>query len=117
MRRQIRTTILLLIIYAIIILTGSCTHEPVVISTGYPKNVSEIIINTCAVSGCHNSKSYVAAGGLNLETWEDMFKGSRSGAVVIPYRSDFSTMCYYTNTDTALGLPLQPTMPPGATPL
>jgi YVTN family beta-propeller protein len=117
MRRQIRTTILLLIIYAIIILTGSCTHEPVVISKGYPKNVSEIIINKCAVSGCHNNKSYEAAGGLNLETWEDMFKGSRSGAVVIPYRSDFSTMCYYTNIDTALGLALKPTMPSGATPL
>jgi DNA-binding beta-propeller fold protein YncE len=117
MRPQLKLTILLLIIYAIIILTGSCTHEPFVISKGYPKDVEHIITNKCAVSGCHNNSSYIAAGGLNLETWEDMFKGSRTGAVVIPYRSDFSTMCYYTNTDSSLGLALQPTMPAGNSPL
>lgn len=94
---------------------GSCVHEPMVVSTpgGYPDAVADIIINKCATTGCHNNSSYIAAAGLNLTTWNDLFNGSRSGAVVIPYGADFSPLLFFTNTDTAAGVALSPTMPVG----
>lgn len=83
----------------------------------YPTEIADIIISRCATTGCHNDASALNAAGLNLSTWEKMFRGAGTGAVVIPYRPDFSTLCYYTNTDTAAGLVLQPTMPYGTAPL
>ena len=85
--------------------------------TGYPTEIEALVKTNCATSGCHNSISMGAAAGLNLDTWEDLFSGSRGGAVVIAYRPDFSTFCYYTNTDTLLGLTLEPTMPYNDIPL
>lgn len=98
----------------------SCKHEPFIpdySNTGYPSDISPIIVNNCATTGCHNNISYKAAGGLNLTTWSKLFSGGNTGAVIIPYRPDFSTLCYYTNTDTNLGVTLIPTMPVNATPL
>lgn len=98
----------------------SCKHEPFIpdySNTGYPSDISPIIVNNCATTGCHNNISYKAAGGLNLTTWSTLFSGGNTGAVIIPYRPDFSTLCYYTNTDTNLGVTLIPTMPVNATPL
>jgi DNA-binding beta-propeller fold protein YncE len=78
----------------------------------YPQAVGDIIINKCAVSGCHNSKSKDAAGGLNFETWDLLFKGGRNGAAVIAYRPDYSTLQYYTNTYLEYGsIQLSPRMP------
>ncbi len=77
----------------------------------YPNEVGNIIINKCATSGCHNDASYLAAAGLNLSTWEDLFKGSNSGSSVIPYRADFSSFCYFINTFSELGPVNYPTMP------
>ncbi len=109
----------LFFISSITIIIGSCKHEPMVVSTasGYPEAIADIIVNKCATSGCHNNTSYIAAAGLNLSTWEDMFKGSRSGAVVIPYGADFSPLCFFTNTDSSAGVALTPTMPIGMAPL
>ena len=104
----------------ILLLFGSCTHKPGVADTtgsNYPEEVRAIILNKCAVSGCHNDLSYNGADGLNLTTWDKMFKGSGTGAVVIPYRPDFSSLCYFANTYTDLGIALQPTMPVGQPPL
>lgn len=85
---------------------------------GYPDAVAQIMINKCATSGCHNTKSKDAAAGLNLETWSDLFKGSRAGAVVIPYRTDFSTLIYYTNSFNQYGtIQLAPKMPLNRDPL
>ncbi len=83
----------------------------------YPPEIAAIIINKCAVSGCHNTISKDAAGGLDLSSWEHMFLGNRNGAVTIPYRSDQSTLFYFINTDTTLGVVQQPTMPFNASPL
>jgi DNA-binding beta-propeller fold protein YncE len=78
----------------------------------YPQAVGDIIINKCAVNGCHNSKSKDAAGGLNFETWDLLFEGGRNGAAVIAYRPDFSTLQYYTNTYSEYGsIQLSPRMP------
>lgn len=85
--------------------------------TDYPDQVAAIILTKCAVPGCHNTQSKDAAGGLDLTTWNKLFEGGNGGAVVIPYRPDFSTLCYYTNTDSLKGLVLVPTMPVNSQPL
>lgn len=83
----------------------------------YPSDVEGIMISRCATPGCHTPVSKDAAGGLDLSTWEAMFRGTNNGAVTIPFRSDFSLLCYYTNVDSSLGLIAQPTMPINGTPL
>lgn len=105
--------------FVLVVLIAACVHAPYSITdkTGYPADVGKIIVSKCAVSGCHNDASYIASAGLNLSTWEHMFKGSRSGSVVIPYSPDFSSFCYFTNIDTSLGVVLKPTMPVGERPL
>lgn len=83
----------------------------------YPTEVGKIIINKCATSGCHNSQSYQAAADLNLSTYKDLFKGSVNGSPVIPFRSDFSSLCYFINTYEDLGPINIPTMPLNGTKL
>jgi YVTN family beta-propeller protein len=83
----------------------------------YPPKVAEIIVKKCATAGCHNTQSKDAASGLDLSTWETMFLGNRNGAVTVPYRSDQSTLFYFINTDTTLGIVQQPTMPYNLAPL
>ncbi|MDP1801954.1 MAG: YncE family protein [Bacteroidota bacterium] len=79
---------------------------------GYPQEIGEIIVKKCATSGCHDDISKEAAGGLSLTSWEKMFEGSRGGAVVIPFRPDYSTLIYYTNSYSEFGtLQLSPKMP------
>ena len=98
----------------------SCKHPPGVspVTDGnYPKDVATIIINKCATTGCHDNTGYINADGLNLSTWDDLFKGSSTGSTVIPYRPDFSSFCYFINTDNTLGISLLPTMPYNGTPL
>ncbi|MBW7912994.1 MAG: hypothetical protein H3C54_04675 [Taibaiella sp.] len=103
------------------IVLSSCQHEPFnPLPNGngnYPDAVATIIINKCATTGCHNNASYDGAGGLNLTTWDKLFEGGSTGAVVIPYRPDFSTLCFYTNTDSTLGPTLIPVMPVNSNPL
>ncbi len=77
----------------------------------YPKDIGRIVSKNCAVSGCHNGKSFEAASDYNLESWQAMFSGSGSGSPVIPYSSKFSSLCYYINTYPELGLENKPTMP------
>lgn len=79
----------------------------------YPHDVGKIMVLKCATSGCHNSASYLASAGLNLSTWEDLFKGSNTGSPVIPFRSDFSSLCYFVNIYPELGITNTPAMPLG----
>ncbi|MCS6991766.1 MAG: YncE family protein [Chitinophagales bacterium] len=99
-------------------LLASCTfdHTPLP-DNGYPPDVGRIITTQCSTPGCHTRKSKAAAGGLAMETWADLFAGGNGGAVVIPYRPDQSWLMFYTNTDTARGIVLQPTMPFNRPPL
>ncbi len=78
---------------------------------GYPAEVGQILLTKCATAGCHNDASNAAAGGLNLSSWEKLFQGGNGSACVIPYRSDFSTLCYYVNSFSDLGVSLIPRMP------
>jgi DNA-binding beta-propeller fold protein YncE len=77
----------------------------------YPPNIGTLITNNCTTSGCHNSSSYLAAAGYNLDTWKKMFSGSTNGSPVIPYSSTFSSLCYFINTYPDLGLQNAPVMP------
>jgi YVTN family beta-propeller protein len=84
---------------------------------GYPVEVDRIIQSNCAVSGCHTAKSSEVAGGINLESWETLFKGSANGSPVIPYSDKFSSLLYFINTYPDLGLISSPTMPLDRSPL
>lgn len=94
-------------------LTGCTWDNAEDIDHGFPDEVGEIMVQRCAVSGCHTTQSAPAASGLNLETWEDLFLGSRGGSPVVPGSPDFSYLLYAVNTDTTQGPLLQPTMPIG----
>ncbi|HZF99440.1 MAG TPA: hypothetical protein VEY71_00485 [Chitinophagales bacterium] len=85
--------------------------------TGFPEKVNTVMQTRCAVSGCHNDRSKDAAGGLSLDTWGDMMRGGRNGAVVIPFRSNRSLIHLYTNTFEDIGVSLKPTMPVNEEPL
>ncbi len=91
----------------------SCTKEKTleIPASGYPPEIENIIVPTCATIGCHTPNDKEAAGGLALDTWKHLFEGGRGGAVVIPYRADQSWLCYYINTFDDLGIQLNPTMP------
>lgn len=103
----------------ILIAFSACKHDEEALSTedliansNYPDEIGRIMINKCATAGCHDNISYEAAAGLNLMTWNDLFKGGNGGAVLIPFRGDQSTLLYYINHDSILSLPsLSPTMP------
>jgi YVTN family beta-propeller protein len=108
-----------LINFVVLLCFISCTKDKGLVDhgSGYPREVSDIILSKCAVAGCHNDASKDAAAGLSLATWEKLFEGGRGGPAVIPYRPDFSTLCFYTNTFPELGPLLEPTMPLGRNPL
>jgi DNA-binding beta-propeller fold protein YncE len=96
------------------LLAGSCKTDPHIWEKGggqFPPAVGKILLNKCATPGCHNSESFEAASGLNLASWEDMFKGARSGASVIPFNHRFSPLFLFTNTHDDLGIGNLPTMP------
>lgn len=103
----------------LILLLSACTKDVGRIDDGslYPAPVSKIMSTRCAITGCHNTISREAAAGLSLKTWESAFEGSRNGAVIIPFRPDFSTLCFYTNSFPEMGPVLSPSMPIGSGPL
>ncbi len=104
---------------------GACKHEPQyalnisdTASYGnFPDSIGEIIVSRCATAGCHNDKSYENAAGLRLDTWEHLFNGGNSGAVVIPYSPESSSLLFFINTYDSLGLKAQPQMPLNSTTL
>lgn len=98
---------------AVLVLLNSCTKHKGIAdnNSNYPSQVAAILLTKCAITGCHNSASSDAAAGLTLDSWDRLFEGGRGGAAVIPFRPDFSTMCYYTNSYSELGPKLSPTMP------
>jgi DNA-binding beta-propeller fold protein YncE len=102
------------------VLTG-CSYDtieqPVPADSGYPVAIENILVNKCATAGCHNDISYVSSARLSFTTWDKMFEGSSGGSVVIPFRSGFSTLLFFVNTDTSNGPVLAPTMPYNQSPL
>ena len=106
-------------VIALLILSTGCEIDQPVLdpSSGYPTEIGAIMETQCAVTGCHDVVSNGAAAGLNLESWETLFQGSRNNAAIIPYRPDQSFMMFFVNTYEELGPSLIPQMPYGADPL
>ena len=78
---------------------------------GYPEEVAEILITSCATVGCHDDNSYEKEGRLSLASWDAAFQGSRAGAAIVPYRVDQSYLSFFMNTYDDLGIVQEPTMP------
>ncbi|OFY67563.1 MAG: hypothetical protein A3H98_03505 [Bacteroidetes bacterium RIFCSPLOWO2_02_FULL_36_8] len=96
----------------------SCIHDPEVNYQGYPPEIGKIFIERCATKGCHTTQSKSATAGLSLQSWEELFKGSRNGnSAVIPYRADLSFLTFFINTYNDLGPVIPPTMPLNQSPL
>ena len=106
---------------ALVGLLPSCVHKPasqIVTADGnFPQDVARILISKCAVSGCHNAASYHNASELRLDSWDALFDGGSSGAVVVPYNAENSPLLYFVNTDAAAGPVATPTMPESTTAL
>lgn len=111
-------TLLLLTGVSITLVISSCTKDSAPPLFGdYPTEIGKIFTYRCATSGCHNESSAGGAAGLSLATYASLFKGSVNGSPVIPYRSDFSSLCFFINTFDDLGPKNQPTMPLNSNPL
>lgn len=100
-------------------LIQNCSVDPYPVdeASGYPSDVGQIFLGKCATSGCHNEASSHAAAGIDLSSWESLFRGGRNNATVIPYRPDQSVLFFSVNTFAELGPTLSPTMPFGHPPL
>jgi DNA-binding beta-propeller fold protein YncE len=76
----------------------SCTHEDYDVTKGnFPAEISSIMVRKCATEGCHDAAGGVNAARLRLDTWDELFKGSSRGAVVVPYSTKYSILLYYIN--------------------
>jgi DNA-binding beta-propeller fold protein YncE len=90
----------------------ACTKDSASPTFGdYPIEIGKIFTYKCATSGCHNTTSASGAADLDLSSLATLFNGSNSGSPVIPFRSDFSSLCYFINTFSDLGPINSPTMP------
>ena len=98
--------------FILAVIFSACTKDTGKVNFGnYPADVGAVFNNKCATSGCHNSRSFEAAAGFNMESWQSMFAGSNNGSPVIPYNSGFSSLCYFINSYPELGLQNSPRMP------
>lgn len=70
----------------------SATTHVVLVSMGgsFSRNILPILNVNCAIVGCHNDGS--AAAGLRLNSYSNLMRGSKSGAVVLPYDAQTSKL-------------------------
>ncbi|HNX75052.1 MAG TPA: carboxypeptidase regulatory-like domain-containing protein [Candidatus Rifleibacterium sp.] len=63
----------------------SATTNIVLVSMGgsFSRNILPVFSVNCAIVGCHNDSS--AASSLRLNSYANLMRGSRTGAVVLPY--------------------------------
>lgn len=105
------------LLLSVLVLFSTCKKNIGQADNGFPADVSSIIIGKCATIGCHSLASKEACGGLCLETWDYLFKGSHGGADCIPFSHIYSTLCLFSNTYPDLGVVNTPSMPLNQTPL
>lgn len=90
----------------------ACKHRLLAApDSGYPPEIEAILVNRCAIAGCHNEASFSACDSLRLDTWQHLFEGDNSGAVIVPFSPQYSPLLYYVNTDSSSGPILLPLMP------
>lgn len=70
----------------------SATTHIVLVSMGgsFSRNILPILNVNCAIVGCHNDSA--AAGGLRLNSYSNLMRGSRYGSVVLPYDAQSSKL-------------------------
>lgn len=70
----------------------TATTHVVLVSMGgsFSRNILPILNVNCAIVGCHNDSA--AAGGLRLNSYNNLMRGSRYGAVVLPYDAQGSKL-------------------------
>ncbi len=108
---------LLSLLLACIMFFIACRPEKMEENSHFPPEVQIIFTNKCATAGCHNEKSFQNAAGLNLTSWESLFKGSVNGTVVVPFAPIQSSLMQFINTYDDLGLKTTPFMPLNGMPL
>ena len=91
--------------FVAVICVSSCKHTAHVIPAdgNFPDSIASILITKCTNAGCHNQASYLNAGELRLDSWDNLFLGGVSGAVVVAYSTRYSPLLYYVCPDAALG--------------
>ncbi|NCB37671.1 MAG: hypothetical protein EOM80_02775 [Erysipelotrichia bacterium] len=70
----------------------SATTHIVLVSMGgsFSRNILPIFSVNCAIVGCHNDSS--AAASLRLNSYSNLMRGSKYGAVVLPYDAQTSKL-------------------------
>jgi DNA-binding beta-propeller fold protein YncE len=110
-----RTLLSFLPVLIAITAVTACVHKPTTPVSppdgNYPTAIANIIINKCAIAGCHNRASYQNSDGLLMDTWDHLFDGGNNGAVVVAYSPAYSSLLYFVNTDSSLGIVAAPHMP------
>ncbi|RYD55114.1 MAG: hypothetical protein EOP56_17240 [Sphingobacteriales bacterium] len=104
-----------------LVLINACKHKPTTTTPiteygNFPEPVGKIFVSKCATAGCHNDKSQEA--DLIMSSWEHLFSGNAAnGAPVVPFSTDYSSLLYFINPDSSLGVVSEPLMPRDAPPL
>lgn len=96
---------------------GACKKDPVAVESGYPEAIGDIVLTKCATAGCHDNTGYQLSNQLNLSSMSSLLRGGHSGAAVIPFAINQSSLLQFINTYSELGLQSSPTMPLNADPL
>ncbi|MDQ3109690.1 MAG: YncE family protein [Bacteroidota bacterium] len=96
-----------------------CRKDPLPMdeSCGYTTPIGQLVLGKCATPGCHTTASSSECAGLDLSTWENLFKGGKNNSSVIPFRPDQSYLLFSVNTFHHFGPQLLPTMPLNHPPL
>lgn len=70
----------------------TATTHLVLVSMGgsFARNILPILSVNCSIAGCHNDST--AGAGLRLNSYSNVMKGSRYGAVVYPYDAQTSKL-------------------------
>lgn len=104
--------------FLVAMLTSTCRKDVALPEmSGFPVEVGKIFYYKCSTSGCHNTVSAEACAGLDISSWENLFKGSRANSSVIPYAPEQSFLMFSVNTFPEYGPQLSPTMPLNHAPL
>jgi len=89
----------------------------------YTQHIQAIFNSSCAVHGCHVGEDDVGAdkrsalrktlhgGQFSLKSWNDLFEGSKDGAVIIPFKALKSDLVAHINSDTLVAPTAEPHMP------
>lgn len=92
-----------LVVLITLSVAGCDQHSnPAVMASQYPEDIGKVVVQSCAISGCHIGSD--ASESLDLSTWARLFQGSNAGSMLIPYSPNYSFFYTQTNTYHSLGV-------------